>query len=505
MILAPLSAILYIFAFSVKSLWWLSFISLFPLLLSLDRAISWKAVVVRTTLFSTLFSFGMGYWVLHALTGHYRLSEASAVLFFCLALIIPAWLIHLSFAAFYRFLHQQNLFFYALAVPGLWVMGDYVKSLIPLLIPWGDIGYAIVNWPVYFQMADLGSVRLVTFFVVMFNALLVYLIHIRSEKKQYPLNLKPGGSPVIAMVLLALIISAPLCYGFARRHSISSVISAGEGKHAVIVQGNFSPEDRWGGLGFFQRLKVYIELSRIAIISNRTDVIVWPETVLNHPEEMTPVFFKNLGLILGQNNLLIAGGLKQDQQKQGVYNSVYLIAGRHFRQRYDKYILLPYSERAPAVGPLFRFYSAPDRFVTGSTPACLKTPKGLVGISVCFEMLYPGYIRRSVKQGAGFLVNVSNDTWFGDSAMPRCHLLAARARAVETGRWLLRASNSGVSAVIAPDGSLEAESGLFRAQQISGMFSCLSGMTVYTRWGDWLFFFVLAVLGTGLLRAGIRR
>ena len=506
MVPAALSGILYTIAFSVNPLWWISFVALFPLFLSIGRAMNWKAAVIRITLFSVIFSSGMGYWVVNALTGHYRLPEAKAVLFFCTAVILPAWLIHLTIAVFYRLLNDRKLFFYSLVVPGLWVMGDYVKSMIPLLIPWGDLGYALVNWPDYFQMAGLGGVYLVTFSVVMFNALLVYLIECRSKTDDPYRRWRMGNMPgVTALLLLVLIIVAPLCYGSARRHLVPLISSFRDGEHAVIVQGNFSPEDRWGGLGFYQRLKTYIELSRRTQASGPGDVIVWPETVLNHPEALTGPFFTDLARMLGQNNLLITGGLRQDPEQQGVYNSVYLISAGNPPQRYDKHILLPYSERAPLVGPFFRFYNAPDRFIPGTTPACLDSPYGRVGVSVCFEILYSGFIRRSVKQGAEFLVNVSNDSWFGDSVMPRAHLRAARARAVETGRWLLRASNSGISAVIAPDGSVTASSDLFRAQRISGSFSRSNETTVYTRWGDWFFIFSLTVLATGLLRAGFRR
>ncbi|MEW6077090.1 MAG: apolipoprotein N-acyltransferase [Thermodesulfobacteriota bacterium] len=500
MALAPLSAILFTVAFSINSLWWISFVALFPLLLSLERATTWKALVGRITLFSIVFSSGMGYWVFNALTGHYRLPVATAALFFCLALMLPVWLIHLTFALFYRFLHNRSLVFYALVVPGLWVLGDYVKSTIPLLVPWGDLGYALVNWPAYFQMVDLGGVYLVSFFGVMFNALLIPLAATgRSGQRQ------SESRPKTASLLLALVIAVPWGYGSARRYLMTAAPSVGKSTPVVIVQGNFSPEDRWGGLGFYQQLKTYIELSGVSADPGRAGVIVWPETVLNRPESLTEPFFADLARMLGENNLLIAGGLKHDRQQQGVFNSVYVIDGGRPLQRYDKHILLPYSERAPLIGPFFRFYNAPERFVPGTTPACLMTSLGRVGISVCFEILYPGYVRRSVKQGAAFLVNVSNDSWFGDSAMPRCHLRAARARAVETGRWLLRASNSGISAVIAPDGSLMASSDLFRAQRISGSFSRLTGTTVYTRWGDWLFFFLLVVLAASLLRAGIRR
>lgn len=353
MVLAFLSGILFTLAFSIKPLWWVSFAALFPLLLSLDRAKTWKAAVVRMTLFSVILSTGMGYWVFIALAGHYRLSAATAAGFFCLALVLPVWLIHLTIALFYRFLNSRSPVFYALVVPCLWVLGDYVKGMIPLLVPWGDIGYALVDWGAYFQVADLGGVYLVSFLVVMFNSLLVCLVESHPETDHHAGPRPMTGRAGAAALLLVLIILVPACYGSIRRYLMPVASLAGETIPAVIVQGNFSPEDRWGGLGFYQRLKTYIELSG-GPADTGSGVIVWPETVLNHPEALTGPFFADLARILGKENLLIAGGLKRDRQQQGVYNSVYVINGGH-SQRYDKHILLPYSERAPAVGPFFVF------------------------------------------------------------------------------------------------------------------------------------------------------
>ncbi|MFP4453417.1 MAG: hypothetical protein ACLFPI_08615 [Desulfobacterales bacterium] len=249
MVLAALSGILYTLAFSVNPLWWISFVAFVPLLLSLDRAETWKAAVVRISLFSIIFSTGMGYWLFNALVGHYRLPAGTAIVFFCLALILPIWLIHLTIALFYRFLNDRSLDFYALVVPGLWVLGDYCKSIIPLLLPWGDIGYALVDRVAYFQVADLGGVYLVSFLVVMFNSLLVGLIRSRSET-ELPCRARPimKNRPGIPVLLLVLIISGPLCYGSVRRCLMPAASSAGQKTPAVIVQGNFSPEDRWGGL-----------------------------------------------------------------------------------------------------------------------------------------------------------------------------------------------------------------------------------------------------------------
>jgi len=346
---ALLSGILFAIAFSIKPFWWISFAALFPLLLSLERAGTWKAAVGRITLFSIVFSIGMGYWVFSALVGHYQLPAGMAAAFFILALILPVWLIHLVFALFYRFLNNRTPVFYALVVPCLWVLGDYVKAMIPLLIPWGDIGYALVDRAAYFHMADLGGVHLVSFLVVMFNALLVGLVQSRPETDHPARRRLLTGRAGVSVLLLVLIMAVPFCYGTVRRYLMPAASSVGQKTPAVIVQGNFSPQDRWGGLGFYQRLKTYAELSGMPPDSARGGVIVWPETVLNHPEALTGSFFADLARMLGKENLLIAGGLKREPR--GVHNSVYVIDDGRL-QRYDKHILLPYAERAPAENDL---------------------------------------------------------------------------------------------------------------------------------------------------------
>jgi apolipoprotein N-acyltransferase len=494
MIPAALSAVLYAAAFSITPLWWVAFFSIAPLLLALDRSVSLKAAVGRMALFSIIVSCSMGYWILNALVVHYQISIPVAACFFLTAVIAPVLLIHLLTAFFYVFLNNHSLFFYTLVVPSLWVTGDYVKDMVNLLIPWGDLGYALVEWPVYFQIADLGSVRLVTFIVVMFNALLI---------SRFSTKIEPG-KPAAAPVILGIILILPVCYGYSRQYLSRAAINSGDPVPVTIVQGNYTPGDRWGGLGFFQRLKVYITLSAPAQAPNRPGIIVWPETVLNQPDALTDPFFASLAQGIDRGNVLLTGGLKQDRRGHGLYNSVYLVSTGLPQQRYDKHILLPYSERAPVIGPLFHYYNTPDRFIPGKTPGCLATPFGKAGVSICFEILYPGYIRHAVKQGATFLVNVSNDSWFGHSTMPYSHLKAARARAVETGRYLLRSSNSGFSAIIKPDGIPTATSSLFQAQQISGSFFSLRGRTIYTQWGEWVFMLSLAVLAVQVLWTGIR-
>lgn len=129
----------------------------------------------------------------------------------------------------------------------------------------------------------------------------------------------------------------------------------------------------------------------------------------------------------------------------------------------------------------------------------IRSPEGNIGISVCLEILYPGYVRRSVKEGAYFLVNISNDSWFGNSAMPYFHLNAPRLRAVENRSFLLRTSNSGIPAVIYPTGKIQVQSGLFTKERVGGRFVKLDQVSFYARYGNLVLFAAACILFVALL------
>jgi apolipoprotein N-acyltransferase len=233
-------------------------------------------------------------------------------------------------------------------------------------------------------------------------------------------------------------------------------------------------------------------------------VIVWPETTLNSSSKLNDAFFVEIMRHIGENTLLISGGLKTDPVTREVFNSAYFISGSGRLLRYDKQLLLPYSETSPLIDLLDAYYSAPSEFTAGRTPLCIKAPEGNVGASICFEILYPGFIRQSVKQGAQYLVNISNDSWFGDSPMPYIHLNAARLRAAENRRFLLRTSNSGISAVISPTGKIISQSRLFTKERVDGDFVKLDQLSFYAKHGNLVLFGAIIILLIGLFQMIIK-
>ena len=492
-----ISSFLCILCFPKFSLWWISFVALIPFFFALENAKTSLKQIFYGILWSVFFGCGMGYWVYSTLINYYEVPFAKAVLFFILCLICPIILIYGSFTFLYRFLYKDSLFFYALVVPSVWVLAEYLKELIPFMIPWGGLGYALIPFSGFIQIADIVGAYGVTFIVVMVNSLLWCFLH-----RMRTIRTSGGANKILLPLILSfLLIAIPVIYGKYKLNAMNNVIGnlyeENHDAHAVLIQGNFSLKERWSGMGFYHRVSRYLEMTgKGKDIGER--VIIWPETTLNSSSKLNDKLFMEMMRFIGKNSLLISGGLKQDKDAGDVYNCAYFISGQGHLSRYDKHILLPYSETSPLIDLLDTYYSAPSEFKPGKTTVSIKTPIGRVGTSICFEILYPGFVRRSVKDGAQYLVNISNDSWFGDSPMPYAHLDGSRMRAIENRRFLLRASNSGISAIISPVGKIIRQSRLFVQQRVDGKFVKLDQMSFYTKYGNLVLYgailFLLIVL-----------
>jgi apolipoprotein N-acyltransferase len=523
-LLVLISALLYVLSFPLWNIGFTAFFALVPLFVAVENARSATRGMALGIAWGALMSTGLGYWLYPTLTNHFNVWPPKAVLFFLICVVLPSCLIYGGVILVYRFVYRDHPLWYALVLPSLWTLGEYLKETIPVLLPWGAIGYAVLPYQRFVQIADVAGIHGLTFLVVMINALL-WLLWRRARRK-----IKKTATLAVPLALLVLVTAVPLVYGMIRIKQVQEEIQQKTAVHppiqAVLVQGNFSLHERWSGMGFYSRLQAYLEMSaedtgqmgqdtegeteetetiieatRARLTHAPPDrVIVWPETTLNVLAHLDDHLFRQIMDFIGDKALLISGGLMQDEASGMTMNSAYLISGNGMLSRYDKNILLPYAETSMMFDWIGRYYTAPSEFAPGRTPACIDTPHGRAGISICFEILYPRYIARSVSSGADFLVNISNDGWFGNSAMPHMHLYAVRMRAIENRRFMLRAANNGFSALIAPDGRMVSRTDLFQRQRIDGDFVYMDMAAPYTRFGDWLVFFSAIVLGMALLR-----
>jgi apolipoprotein N-acyltransferase len=532
MLLSVISALLYILAFPVAgfdiSPWPLICIALTPLFLGLESGNSYTRTILTGAVWGAVMSLGLAYWLVYAMIWQYGMSLTVTVLFMILGLMLPHAIIYGLFAGMYRFIKENvpgagnGLIFYTVTVPSLWVVTEFSREIISILVPWGLAGYGLQPFTIYMQVADITGIFGISFLVVMMNAIITCLIRgsSRRDGKTGPLmrglaarmkSILDQKRPAIAVLLFIIVL--PVLYGTLRhgwiQDCVRSGMADGRGIHAAAVQANFTQDERWKTAGFIERVNICLGLTekcfhrQVAAGLGRATLdgmVVWPETVLNSRGMVNSRLFSYIQSRVGGSRLLVAGGVRRTIGAGGVYNTAFIVHGTEAPLIYDKNILLPYAETAP-FGRLFGdFYTAPAEFLTGGTPPAARTATGIIGLSICFEALYPWYSRRAVNDGARLLVNLSNDGWFGRTSEPVLHLRQASVRAIENRRFMIRTSNNGYSAIISPAGELISKGGLFTRECVSGTVIMMDTRTLYARFGDWVVYAALVIILVMLIR-----
>ncbi|MGB5338636.1 MAG: apolipoprotein N-acyltransferase [Gammaproteobacteria bacterium] len=276
------------------------------------------------------------------------------------------------------------------------------------------------------------------------------------------------------------------------------------GLQVRLVQGNIAQEDKWAPENMLNTLTRYLELTAAGADS---DLIVWPETAI-------PAFYHQVedNLIPHLQSEMQAAGATLltgipvlDRSAWKYYNAVVTLGAEP--AFYYKRHLVAFGEYLPLRGLLGTSLDAlavPNADFSGgdARQPPLQAAGYAVGTSICFEVAFPEEIIKALPEAA-LLVNVSNDAWFGNSLAPHQHLEMARMRAKETGRPMLRATNTGISAIIAHDGRIQARSPQFAEAVVTGRIVPRQGATPYVRTGNWPVVIVCALLLV-LVRISVR-
>ena len=367
-----------------------------------------------------------------------------------------------------------------LVAPALWTLLEWVRSWLFSGFPWLSLGYSQSD-SLLAGIAPYLGVFGVSWGVMLSAGLLLWLI--RGDRRW-----------------LVAVLGAVLWLGGWGLGRIDWVQAQGEPLRVSLVQGNIAQEQKWRPDFLDKTLARYVELSLQA--AEDSDVIVWPETAIPDFYEAMSEFVSALQAQAERSHTDYLSGVPSGSWESGVFhNSVVSLGSR--RGIYHKRRLLPFGEYLPLRGLLMFFRDFVDipmaDFTRGVVDQPLLQAGGHpVGVSICFEAVFGSEIRLALPQ-ARFLVNVSNDAWFGDSLAPHQHLQIVRMRALESRRYIARATNTGISAIIDQDGRISARSNLFVTQVIAGTVQPLSGATPYVRMGDW----AIIILAGGLLILGL--
>ncbi|HTO40270.1 MAG TPA: apolipoprotein N-acyltransferase [Rhizomicrobium sp.] len=271
-----------------------------------------------------------------------------------------------------------------------------------------------------------------------------------------------------------------------------------------IVQPNIAEAEKFDPRFAVRNWNRLLELSRRPAPVPPTH-IVWPESAVPFFLEREPAALDAITVLTGNSHVLITGASRvatQSNGKPNYYNSVYIFGHRgEILGVYDKFHLVPFGEYLPlesffhALG-VDRLVNSPGGFSAGPGPRTFTLPGApAVGPLVCYEIIFPGDVAGQPRPG--WLVNVTNDAWFGTFSGPYQHLLIARVRAIEEGLPIVRAAGTGVSAIIDPKGRVVAELGMERMGVLDGALPAALPATFYAKHGD-LLYVVLVILMGGL-------
>lgn len=352
--------------------------------------------------------------------------------------------------------------------PLLWTGFEWLRGWLFSGFNWLNLGSAQLEWPLGGLAPVLGVYGVGA--SVAFSAGVLVLLVVTDP---------PGR-------LWAVTGAVILWVGSGLARGVEWTEPAGPRLKVSLIQGNIAQGVKWKPAYREFQLELYRDLTRKHWDS---DLIIWPETAV-------PAFYHRvarrylapLGAEAAARGSDVLLGIPYGEPGTGaLYNSMLKLGGE--QELYHKRHLVPYGEympMKPLLSAVLRFLEVPmSDFAAGGADQRLITLAGYpVGVSVCYEDAYGREVIDALPQAA-FLVNASNDAWFGDSLAPHQHLEIARMRALETGRYLLRATNTGISALIGPHGELLSRSPQFETDVLSGEILPMQGLTPYARFGDY--------------------
>ena len=479
LIAAVLSGVLLFAAFPEIHWHLLVWIATAPLLAALVNEPQLRRAYLWGHLCGTVFIGGSCHWFLDVLEIHGGLSGPLAVFAVGLFLAVypaiygvfgvaTAWTARRSSAA-------------ALGLgPFLWVVLELGRSYWLTGFPWNLLGYA-VEAPGLRQLASSTGVYGLSFLAMTTSALVVWvLLEPRRRALQF------AGIAWVGLLALAnwFMSPPPVMPGSQVAHMVQPNVPLD-----VTSLVNWAP---WNNPKPLEQLVAITSASvdRQPSGASHTALIIWPENSAPFYFDGDAIFHNAVISMARRNRAYVVFGTvtyADPRRTQPKNTAIVLDPAGRVLLAYDKIHLVPFGEYVPS-------WAFPDlvgkitheagNFVPGSQYESAATPEGSLGLFICYESVFPQLVRKLTPDGPGVLVNISNDAWFGDSAAAAQHLEMARLRAIENGRYLLRATNDGTTAVIDPYGRVVESLPRHLQDVLAGRFDYLAGRTFYHAHGD---------------------
>jgi len=382
--------------------------------------------------------------------------------------------------------------------PACWVASEWVRCGAFGGFPWGTLGASQATVLPVVQLASVTGVHGLSALVSLVSAAAAALAFGRRRSTTI-------GVIAVGVLLVVVAFCGTL------RLTASALTRTGTVTRVGLVQGNVSLLEKWDPQSRDAILSRYLTLSQQAI-GGGASIVLWPEA-------STPFYFDTEGALAEPVRRLavqarvpfIVGTDEYEYGKNGAVDRIYntaVVVGVDGRSHgtYRKMRLVPFGEFVPLkkllffVGPLVQSVSD---FTEGTEAVVLDANGRKVSVAICYESIYPTIDREFVLRGSELLATITNDAWFGRSSAPYQHFDMGAIRAVEEGRYVVRAANTGISGAVDPYGRVLLKTPLFEAASVTADVRLLNGRTIYGRLGDVVAWLSLAIAGAAAL-SGLR-
>jgi apolipoprotein N-acyltransferase len=488
--LSVLAGVMEFFGFVGFGIFPLAWIALVPVLVAV-RDEPPKRAFFYGMVFGTIAHAGGYYWVAQMLEQFGGLPTPLAYLGLLLLCAYQA----IAFAALLVLVRvgEQRL-----KLAPIWTLAiayPAIEFLFPLLFPY-YIGNSQYRFTALTQIVDVTGMLGLTVLIALLNGAFYELLDARLSHRRILVSRVATTFSIFAMVVL---------YGLVRLSAIDSKIAATQKLKVAIVQANLGGKDTAGKADEF--IRRHLEMSREVVTAHPSlDLLVWPEAAYNRriPRGEMNVHRR---VLVGIDKPLLFGALTAKDKE--LWNSAILTSSTGaILGRFDKVELVVFGETVPFVEtfPSIRsWFPRSSTFARGTSFKNLQLGPWSFMPMICYEDILPAFVRRLWREAgpADVLVNITNDSWYGDSHEPWTHLVLATFRSIETRRSLIRATNTGISAIVDPAGRIAAHTGQWTQETLVAEVSMIEdgSSTIYQRIGDVLGWISCVAVVAGIVLA----
>lgn len=419
--------------------------------------------------------YGVGNWWIYVSINVYGGASPLLAIFLMVVLVL-SYALHSAVLGYIymRFFHAKALA-PLFGFPVLWVLQEWVRTWFLTGFPWLFAGYSQIESPLAGYAPVLGVLGVSLAFL--FSASIIYCLLTKRISLLF-------GAGFLLMIWVGGLLLKQV--GFVQSSDQKLTVS--------VLQGNVDQGTKWLRQSVVPILNLYKDMT---IDELGRDLIVWPEAAITLLRENADFYLDEMDQLASERGSTIILGLPDRDDDNGRYFNTAIAIGEG-KGSYYKRRLVPFGEYVPLESMLRGLIKVFNLPMSRNQPGPVDQPGLMAGpykisMSICYEIIYPQLVRGAIDD-PDLLLTISNDTWFGDSIGPKQHMQMARMRALELGRYLIRGTNNGISALVDHRGKVIKIAPLSVQTVLRGEVAVMEGRTPYSRLGNWSVLFICVFL-----------